>query len=44
MFGLMGLGVSIFVSIGIAAFAGLAFIFGPLHAMADYLVSLAESE
>ncbi|HTJ01667.1 MAG TPA: TRAP transporter large permease [Methylovirgula sp.] len=43
MFGLMGLGIPIFVSIGVAAFAGLAFIFGPQHAMVDFTSFLWQS-
>jgi C4-dicarboxylate transporter, DctM subunit len=43
MFGLMALGIPIFVSIGLAAFAGLAMIFGPLHAMVDFTSFLWQS-
>jgi C4-dicarboxylate transporter DctM subunit len=43
MFALMGLGIPIFVSIGLAAFAGLALIFGPLHAMVDFTSFLWQS-
>jgi len=43
MFALMGLGVPIFISIGLAAFAGLALIFGPLHAMVDFTSFLWQS-
>lgn len=43
MFGLMAIGIPIFVSIGLAAFAGLALIFGPLHAMVDFTSFLWQS-
>ena len=43
MFGLMALGIPIFVSIGLAAFAGLTLIFGPLHAMVDFTSFLWQS-
>ena len=43
MFGLMGIGIPIFVSIGLAAFAGLSLIFGPLHAMVDFTSFLWQS-
>jgi C4-dicarboxylate transporter DctM subunit len=43
MFGLMGIGIPIFVSIGLAAYAGLSLIFGPLHAMVDFTSFLWQS-
>lgn len=43
MFGLMALGVPIFISIGISAFAGLALIFGAMHAMVDFTSFLWQS-
>lgn len=43
MFALMALGIPIFVSIGLAAFIGLALIFGPLHAMVDFSSFLWQS-
>ena len=43
MFGLMGIGIPIFISIGLAAFAGLSLIFGPLHAMVDFTSFLWQS-
>jgi C4-dicarboxylate transporter DctM subunit len=43
MFGLMALGIPIFISIGLAAFAGLALIFGPMQGMADFSSFLWQS-
>ena len=43
MFGLMALGIPIFVSIGLAAFTGLALIFGPTQGMADFTSFLWQS-
>jgi len=43
MFALMALGIPIFVSIGLAAFTGLALIFGPMHAMVDFTSFLWQS-
>ena len=43
MFGLMALGIPIFVSIGLAAFVGLALIFGPTQAMIDFTSFLWQS-
>lgn len=43
MFGLMALGIPIFVSIGLAAFTGLALIFGPMQGMADFTSFLWQS-
>ncbi len=43
MFGLMALGIPIFISIGIAAFAGLALLFGAMQAMTDFTSFLWQS-
>lgn len=43
MFALMALGVPIFISIGLSAFAGLALIFGVTHAMVDFTSFLWQS-
>jgi C4-dicarboxylate transporter DctM subunit len=43
MFGLMALGIPIFISIGIAAFGGLALLFGAMQAMVDFTSFLWQS-
>jgi C4-dicarboxylate transporter, DctM subunit len=43
MFALMAIGIPIFVSIGLAAFAGLALMFGPQQAMVDFTSFLWQS-
>ena len=43
MFALMAIGIPIFVSIGLAAYVGLALIFGPVHAMVDFTSFLWQS-
>lgn len=43
MFGLMALGIPIFISIGIAAFGGLALLFGTTQAMVDFASFLWQS-
>lgn len=43
MFGLMALGIPIFISIGLSAFAGLALIFGLQQAMVDFTSFLWQS-
>lgn len=43
MFGLMALGIPIFISIGLSAFVGLSLIFGLTHAMVDFTSFLWQS-